>query len=138
VLFFVRACRILYCLVVCSSKTLVVSYLFSRTGGSGFCPYGWYGSDVAACFLCCRFVNPKGSGTITRKGLINVLDSSLDLSSYALLARKSFYTCCCTGSCWHLDSVTVLAVDVTPILDVSRKSSKCVNLVLDTLKIYNK
>jgi hypothetical protein len=28
--------------------------------------------------------------------------------------------------------------NVTPILDVSRKSSKCVNLVQDTLRIYNK
>jgi hypothetical protein len=45
------------------------------------------------------FDNPKGSGSIhpkglvrlTRKGLVSdVLDSSLDMSFYALLARKSF------------------------------------------------
>ena len=30
-----------------------------------------------------------------------------------------------------------MKASVTPILDVSRKSSKCINLVLDTLKIYN-
>ena len=45
------------------------------------------------------FVNPKGSVTKTRKGLVrltrkslvtDILDSSLNLSSYVLLARKIF------------------------------------------------
>jgi hypothetical protein len=30
-----------------------------------------------------------------------------------------------------------LIPNVTPILDISRKSSMCISLVLDTLKIYN-
>nr|ABN08041.1 hypothetical protein MtrDRAFT_AC154391g26v2 [Medicago truncatula] len=34
-------------------------------------------------------MNRKGLVRSTRKGLIDVLDSSLDLSSYALFARKS-------------------------------------------------
>jgi hypothetical protein len=38
---------------------------------------------------------------------------------------------------WHDLNRPALIPNVTPILNVSRKFSMCINLVLDTLKIYN-
>ena len=102
----------------------------------------------------CGIQNPQGLVRLTRKGMvINILDSSLDLSSYTclfetvvfggmifsinwyhsrfveicrfwwvistftlLLLRRAIYDCCWSGSCWHLDFDTVLAVDPFAIL----------------------
>jgi len=62
-------------------------------------------------------INPKGSVTKTRKGLVtNVLDSSLDLSSYMLFARKSFYACYWIKEPLALGFCTVLAVDPFTII----------------------
>lgn len=40
---FVRVCQILCCWVACSFMSPVVSYLLSKTSGSGFWPFGGMG-----------------------------------------------------------------------------------------------
>lgn len=64
----------------------------------------WWGSDLTLFEVDC-LVNPKGSDVsltpervwfrLTRKGMVtDILNSSLDLSFYALFVRKSIYAPC--------------------------------------------
>lgn len=94
---------VLYCCFLCCFLFFCVSVLADQRL--------WVTSDVKVV----RFHKPERvwcSGSITRKGcsiinpkgsVTNVLDSSLDLSSYAFRSKEYLCLLLCPGNCWHLD-----------------------------------
>jgi len=106
-----RFSMFVFCIVVCMLFCVTV-LVYQRL---------WVASDVALLRWFC-FINPKGSGygSITRKGCLiinpkryvtNVLESSLDLSSYAFKLERAFMLAAVFRVPLALGFCIVLAVD---------------------------